>query len=464
MGNACSDCFEGIIKSLDRYDTSNTGNHAWSNVNRSQRRGEREPLLSRNDPKTSYESQQSSKIIPSPSRKKRPKSMTFQQFSELIRSKMLENIVAAELSMREDGEEIHSNSNSQGEDSQEDSLYPSYVQNEGSHALKSDRLPKNFPTNLNLPKEFLKLYDIGRLVGIGTTAKVFQLTRKKRKYITTPNGVTKPLLLVCKVIDKRKLILQMNYTEMDPLLKQLRREVDILRRLHHPNIVTYYDFMETKQQLFIITEYLSGGELFDYLATQGPLSEEITKYLLYDIFDAIAYLHSHKIIHRDIKTENCIFDVNPHNPSEIQLKLIDFGFSISIESSYMTSSFLGTYGYIAPEISQNRFYNVSVDNWALGILLYCMISAKMPFKTSLHQQPQPQAPTANTNTNTINSNSKVQTAVLLSDLRLYKLRFPDASWSHISSDCKDLIRQLLQIDPVKRLTAKNALLHPWVSP
>lgn len=497
MGNACSHCFEGLIKSLDKYENENATN---SQKNHSTGE-EKVPLLKKQSARvydsnsqtfqgssklTLKKSNNSNRISKSPKEQANTQAI-IDEISEKIRKKMIENLQSVLPQTNEspnDQEHIKqeitrcgsnhphlststtTNSSTSSDNNKKPDAAAALDNSNHSNNSDPNTSIHGLKQSFDLPPEFLKLYDIGRLVGIGTTAKVYQITRRKRKYVTNTNNNSnnssnsfyhqQPLLLACKVIDKRKLTLQMNYTEMEPLLIQLRREVDILRRINHPNIVTYYDFMETKHQIFIITEYLTGGELFDYLANYGAIPEDMCKYLIYDLFDAISYLHEHKIIHRDIKAENCIFYLNHCN--EIALKLIDFGFSINIQASYMTSSFLGTFGYIAPEISQNRYYNVSVDNWALGILLYCMISAKMPFKMTLHpsELETPDTTAASDVTN------KVQMALQLTQ-KMYKLQFPDKQWKNISPECKDLISELLQIDPMKRMTSKNALHHPWVS-
>lgn len=284
-----------------------------------------------------------------------------------------------------------------------------------------------------LPAQFTKLYSLGDLLGIGTTAKVYRVHRKK-KFFSTPNIKN----LACKIIDKRKLTYGMSPKDVEPLLNQLRREVEILRRINHPNIVAFYDVIETHQQIFIITEHLSGGELFEYILSEGPLEESFAKQVLFGVFSAIAYLHDRGVIHRDIKAENLIFFQDIYGKTN--LKLVDFGFSTIVRNE-LTGSFLGTGGYIAPEIRQSKNYNMSVDNWALGVLLYCALSAKMPFSVSIDALPH--------------SNELCKDS--------FSLKFPKKHWSNVSNTCKDLISKLLETDPIKRMTSKEALQHSWVS-
>jgi serine/threonine protein kinase len=274
---------------------------------------------------------------------------------------------------------------------------------------------------------------MGELVGIGTTSKVYKVVPKRPG---KSSAECQPL--ACKIIDKRGLTNEIDDDDVDPLLEQLCREVEILRRIHHENIVTFYDYTETKDKLFIITERLDGGELFEYILNNGPLNEEFACRMLYGVFSAVAYLHERGVVHRDIKAENLIFCKDGNGQDS--LKLIDFGFSTVLRHQ-MTGSFMGTGGYIAPEIRQNKSYSNSVDSWSLGVLIYCTLSARLPFGISIDALPSS-----------------------IDQCRgVFDLTFPAKHWAHVSAGCKDLVAQLLEIDPNKRLTARAALSHAWVS-
>jgi serine/threonine protein kinase len=292
----------------------------------------------------------------------------------------------------------------------------------------------NVPDNSIFPTQFSKFYQIGALVGVGTTSKVYKVHSKFGK---RTEGWEEEAL-VCKIVDKQKLTFDVEDQDVETLLDQLSKEVEILKRIKHQNIVQFYDYMESKDRLFIITERLDGGELFDYILDNGPLSEGFARQILFGVFSAVAYLHERGVVHRDIKAENLIFckDVN----GDIALKLIDFGFSTVLRHA-MTGSFMGTGGYIAPEIRQNKIYSTSVDSWSLGVLLYCTLAARLPFGISLDQLPSS-----------------------LKDCRgAFELVFPTKTWAKVSDPCKDLISKLLEIDPNRRYTVKQALAHPWVS-
>lgn len=281
-----------------------------------------------------------------------------------------------------------------------------------------------------LPVQLDMYYEIGPIVGIGTTSKVHLVKRKNLHWKDNQQ-------LVCKIINKHRIVKGVEDSDIDPLLDLLCREVEILKMIHHDNVVKYYDFMQSKDKLFIITERLEGGELFEYIITNGPLKEEFTNRIMYGVFAAVAYLHERGIVHRDIKAENLLF--HKSSGGEDVLKLIDFGFSTLLDSD-STLSFIGTGGYIAPEIRQRRAYSTEVDNWSLGVLLFCTLSAKLPFDVSLDEIPDS----------------------LESCRGSYELVFAPKSWSHISDECKDLIARLLEVNPERRLTANQALHHPWV--
>lgn len=282
-----------------------------------------------------------------------------------------------------------------------------------------------------LPNQFREKYMLGRLIGQGTTSEVYQV-----RLNSTDQFNTNPPL-ACKLINKRAITVGLQGIEFDPNEIQIWREVEILKQIRHPNIVRYYDFYETSEHLFIITERLDGGELYEHIVNHGALAESVAQSVLYGVFCAVAYLHERDIVHRDIKAENLIFfkDAN----GQQQLKLIDFGFSTIVEQQ-STGSFLGTGGYIAPEIRQNKFYTNSVDMWSLGVLLYCTISARLPFGISLETLP----------------------SELDECRKAFKLEFPAKLFGHVSADCKSLIRLLLELRAENRITAREAVNHPWV--
>ena len=240
--------------------------------------------------------------------------------------------------------------------------------------------------------------------------------------------------LACKVIDKRRLSLDRNYELM---LNQLRTEISVLRRLDHENIVSLRDVIETKNTIYIITEYVSGGELFHHIVENGPLKEEESKMVMQGVFSAVNYLHEKGIVHRDIKAENIL--ISRRDGKIVGVKLIDFGFS-KIMKHDLAGSFLGTGGYIAPEIRQQKRYSRSVDMWACGVLLYATLSGRLPFSPLTDLLP-----------------SKLGT-----HFKEFQLDFaPSEIWANLSSSVKSLVEGLLKVDPMHRITIKEAMIHPW---
>jgi len=152
----------------------------------------------------------------------------------------------------------------------------------GSSINHSPSLPPSFPPCL--PAD---------IIGIGTTSKVYRCKRRARQVVHA-----------CKVIDKRKL--NMEVDNKDLLLEQLRKEIEILQHLHHPNIVQFEDVIETAEKLFVIMELIQGGELFEYLLDRGPLPEDVALHIFRQVMGAITYMHDRGVVHRDLKAENLL--------------------------------------------------------------------------------------------------------------------------------------------------------------
>ncbi|RYG96190.1 hypothetical protein EON65_54795 [archaeon] len=232
---------------------------------------------------------------------------------------------------RDDTDGEHTNSN---KTKNPQSLLPSEI-------LANEAVPPP-----NLPSEFYLQYELGELLGIGTTSRVYAVQAKRHahahthttKQHTHTKSHTHSFPLACKVIDKRKLTFKMHRSDSEALLLQLRKEVDILRRLSHPHVVTYVDFLESRDFIVIITERLMGGELFEFIASQGALPEEMCRMYMYGVCSALVYMHDRGVVHRDIKPENLIFCVD--GTGKKLLKLIDFGFSTVLKHE-LTGSFLG---------------------------------------------------------------------------------------------------------------------------
>jgi len=236
------------------------------------------------------------------------------------------------------------------------------------------------------------------------------------------------------------------------LLPQFRREVEILRTLQHPNIIRLEDVFETEDTLHVVTELATGGELFDFLTSHpnSVLTEAAVSHLIRQCISAVAYMHEHGVFHRDIKLENILLASKPPARgragggadaySGIQLKIIDFGLSKSHPGNtgtpHTTKTFFGTAGYIAPEMLRRSAYTQAVDVWALGVVTFVLLCGVFPFNDSKTTR-----------------NQRVD----------YSLKFPSWVADDVSDSAKDLLAHMLQVDPRRRISARDALRHPWVA-
>nr|XP_009677830.1 PREDICTED: serine/threonine-protein kinase SIK1 [Struthio camelus australis] len=252
-------------------------------------------------------------------------------------------------------------------------------------------------------------YDIERTLGKGNFA-VVKLARHR---------VTKTRVAI-KIIDK---------TRLDPSnLEKIYREVQIMKLLNHPNIIKLYQVMETKDMLYIVTEFAKNGEMFDHLTSNGHLSENEARKKFWQILSAVEYCHSHHIVHRDLKTENLLLDAN------MNIKLADFGFGNFYKSGEPLSTWCGSPPYAAPEVFEGKEYEgPHLDIWSLGVVLYVLVCGSLPFDG-------PNLPT-------------LRQRVLEGRFRIPYF---------MSEDCETLIRRMLVVDPTKRITISQIKQHKWM--
>ncbi|KAJ8900895.1 hypothetical protein NDN08_000194 [Rhodosorus marinus] len=217
-------------------------------------------------------------------------------------------------------------------------------------------------------------------------------------------------------------------------MKFLRREISITRTLKHPNIVSTLDIFDAKDTLYIVMEYMPGGEFFSVLESMGNFSERNAAIAMRDIITGVSCLHVHGIIHRDLKPENllCTSKKWPLN-----IKIGDFGLA-GYTDDERESTPIGTLFYMAPEVLKREDYGTEVDMWSLGVILYVILSGRIPFYGDTE-------------------------AECIDRIVHGVYSFPEEFWGNVSSDAVSLIRSLLQVDPKKRLTAKATLNHRWVA-
>lgn len=218
-------------------------------------------------------------------------------------------------------------------------------------------------------------------------------------------------------------------------LEGVRREIDILKRLEHPNIIKFHETFEDRRYIHIVMELCTGGELFDRIIDPKiRLEERDVAGVLKKILEAVSYLHAHNICHRDLKPENFLFT---SDEIDAQLKMIDFGLSKQLESGeeHMRTR-VGTAYYIAPEVLQRK-YTMSCDLWSVGVVMYILLCGYPPFYGSTDME-------------------------VMARVRQGKFSLEGPDWVDVSEGAKDLIRSLLRLNPGERLTADQALQHPWI--
>lgn len=214
---------------------------------------------------------------------------------------------------------------------------------------------------------------------------------------------------------------------------QFFNEVDTLKQSDHPNIVKLYEFYEDKENYHLVMEHITGGELFDYIVKSKRLSEAIAANILKQLLSAVAYCHSKNIVHRDLKPENLLLE--KEGPDAI-LKIIDFGTSAILNPTVQMTHKYGTIYYIAPEVLSKR-YNEKCDLWSCGVILYILLSGKPPFY------------------------GREDKDILRSILKgYYSLQGPQ--WEKVSNEAKSLITKMLELNPETRISAEQALNHPWI--
>lgn len=283
----------------------------------------------------------------------------------------------------------------------------------------NNNMMKTMMSNMN--DGFYLKYELGKEIGKGGFSMVYQCKDRS-------NGNT----YAVKIIDLRPLRLRERFNPA-----RLRREVDITRRLRHPNIIQFIEVFETSDELMIVMEYCLGKELFDVILEKQYLSEANAKPIFAQIARAIYYLHSMNIIHRDIKPENVLVlnDLDPYTELPVA-KLLDFGLSKNASAGSAAKTFVGTPCYLAPEVEFTSkglggTYGLPADCWSLGAVLYVMLVARFP------------------------EFERDETGKVV-------VKLSPNLWGNISSEAKDLIRLLMNTNPAARLTAAGVLHHPWL--
>ncbi|XP_051517196.1 calcium/calmodulin-dependent protein kinase type II subunit beta-like isoform X15 [Myxocyprinus asiaticus] len=217
--------------------------------------------------------------------------------------------------------------------------------------------------------------------------------------------------------------------------QKLEREARICRLLKHPNIVRLHDSISEEGFHYLLFDLVTGGELFEDIVAREYYSEADASHCIHQILDSVHHIHQHDIVHRDLKPENLLLASKCKNAA---VKLADFGLAIEVQGEQQAwFGFAGTPGYLSPEVLRKEAYGKPVDIWACGVILYILLVGYPPFwdedQHKLYQQ-----------------------------IKAGAYDFPSPEWDTVTPEAKNLINQMLTINPAKRITAQEALKHPWV--
>lgn len=272
-------------------------------------------------------------------------------------------------------------------------------------------------------EDFSSLYKLGTELGAGADSVVYEC----RNLSTSEKCAV-------KVIEKHK---------VDPEL--IEEEYSILNNLDHRNIIKGHGIYHLRDKIHIVMELVDGEELHEILNLCGGISEVDAIPMLHQLLSAVDYLHEKKICHRDIKPENILIS------DDGTLKLIDFGFAVNFSGTDGTiRGGVGTQAYTAPEVLIGMTYDKSVDMWSVGATAYTLLSGSKPFDYGPHQN-QSDQPTPEQKSH--------QRAKILNG----EYNFDDTVWNKISVQGKEFITTLLKVRPSDRISAKEALEHPWIT-
>ncbi|KAJ4774462.1 Calcium-dependent protein kinase [Rhynchospora pubera] len=279
-----------------------------------------------------------------------------------------------------------------------------------------DGLDKSF----GFGKNFGAKYELGKEVGRGHFGHTSIACAKK--------GEMKGQLVAVKIIPKAKMTSAI-------AIEDVRREVKMLKALSgHTHTVKFYDACEDADNVYIVMELCEGGELLDRILSRGGrYTEEDAKTIVVQILNVVSFCHLQGVVHRDLKPENFLFSSREENSV---LKIIDFGLSDFIKPDERLNDIVGSAYYVAPEVL-HRSYSTEADMWSIGVITYILLCGSRPFW------------------------ARTESGIFRSVLRADP-NYDDSPWPSISPEAKDFVRRFLNKDYRKRMTAAQALTHPWL--
>lgn len=255
-------------------------------------------------------------------------------------------------------------------------------------------------------------YELGRTLGEGTFAKV-----KFARNVETGENVA------IKILDKDKVL-------RHKMIEQIKREITTMKLIRHPNIIRMYEVMASKTKIYIVMEYVTGGELFDKIRCRGRLKEDEARKYFQQLINAVDYCHSRGVFHRDLKPENLLLDASG------TLKVSDFGLSAlpqQVRDDGLLHTTCGTPNYVAPEVINNKGYDgAKADLWSCGVILFVLMAGYLPFDDS----------------NLMSLYKKI-----------FKADFSCPAW--FSTSAKKLIKRILDPNPQTRITIAEVIQNEW---
>ncbi|KAK0579462.1 hypothetical protein LWI29_026662 [Acer saccharum] len=255
-------------------------------------------------------------------------------------------------------------------------------------------------------------YELGRTLGEGSFAKV-----KFARNTETGENVA------IKILDKEKVL-------KHKMIGQIKREISTMKLIRHPNVIRMYEVMASKSRIYIVLEFVTGGELFDKIASKGRLKEDEARLYFQQLINAVDYCHSRGVYHRDLKPENLLLDANG------VLKVSDFGLSAlpqQVREDGLLHTTCGTPNYVAPEVINNKGYDgAKADLWSCGVILFVLMAGYLPFEES---------------------------NLMALYKKIFKADFKSPPW--FSSSAKKLITRILDPNPLTRITIAEVIENEW---
>nr|XP_056712962.1 caM kinase-like vesicle-associated protein [Euleptes europaea] len=273
----------------------------------------------------------------------------------------------------------------------------------------------------NQPSEVTDRYDLGQVIKTEEFCEIFRAKEKSTGKLYT-----------CKKFLKR---------DGRKVRKAAKNEIIILKMVKHPNILQLVDVYVTKKEYFLFLELATGREVFDWILDQGYYSERDTSNVIRQVLEAVAYLHTLKIVHRNLKAKNLVYYNRLKNS-----KIVISDFHLAKLENGLIKEPCGTPEYLAPEVVGRQRYGRPVDCWAIGVIMYILLSGNPPFYEEMDEDDYE------------NHDKNLFRKILAGDYE-----FDPPYWDDISQAAKDLVARLMEVDQDQRITAQEAISHEWIS-